>query len=293
MRRPSAIRSRRRVVESLSVARSWLVDRQHQLPSGMAGHSTFECLSGLRQRDRLRGHRADCAGIDQRREPAELFAIGSDDEEHAALAALAVRRCLVLGDGSGKLTRMPPGFNTCQDRSRVPPPMVSSTTSTSRHLDHPIIAITRAYQCAGNDWNFDPQGIERSSDAGGMDSLDTCNPCFQLNHVWGFQLRSIAHISDSGADLQRQCELGDVDVTIDITLTLANVGGEVVVFLHLNGRTPRLTNCTSEHVLMFLVIGTVLQAKLEHGFAHFCLAHFDGREAISPNTPILKEECSI
>src|SRR5215813_10392104 len=93
------------------------------------------------------------------------------------------------------------------------------------HLDHPIIAITRAYQCARNNWNFDPQGIERSSDAGGMDSLDTCNPCFQLNHVWGFQLRSIAHISHSGADLQRQCELGDVDVTIDITLTLAKVGG--------------------------------------------------------------------
>src|SRR5262244_3354333 len=38
-------RSRRRVVEWLSVARSKLVDRQHQLPSGMAGHSTFKCLS--------------------------------------------------------------------------------------------------------------------------------------------------------------------------------------------------------------------------------------------------------
>src|SRR5262249_54041869 len=37
----------------------------------------------------------------------------------------------------------------------------------------------------------------------------------------------------------------------------------------------------------------LLQAKLEHGFAHFCFAQFDGREAISPNTPILKEECSI
>jgi hypothetical protein len=97
---------------------------------------------------------------------------------------------------------------------------VSEWSRCPLHLDHPIIAITRAYQCARNNWDFDPQGIERSSDAGGMDSLDTCNPCFQLNHVWGFQLRSIAHISHSGADLQRQCELGDVDVTIDITLTL-------------------------------------------------------------------------
>src|SRR5262249_48815553 len=88
-------------------------------------------------------------------------------------------------------------------------------------------------------------------------------------------------------------ELGDVDVTIDITLTLAKVGGEVVVFLHLNGRTARLTNCTSEHILMFLVIFAVLQAKLEHGFTHFCFAQFAGREAISPNTAILKEECSI
>src|SRR4029453_11611318 len=35
------------------------------------------------------------------------------------------------GIGSGKLTRIPPGFNTCQDRSRVPPPMVSRTTSIS------------------------------------------------------------------------------------------------------------------------------------------------------------------
>src|SRR5215813_1275048 len=87
------------------------------------------------------------------------------------------------------------------------------------HLDHPSIAITRAYQRARNNWNFDPQGIERSTNAGGMDSLDTCNPSFHLNHVWGFQLRSITHISHSGADLKRQCELGDVYVIIDITLT--------------------------------------------------------------------------
>src|SRR5262249_44049414 len=43
------------------------------------------------------------------------------------------------------------------------------------HLDHPSIAITRAYRRARNNWNFDPQGIERSTNAGGMDSLDTCN----------------------------------------------------------------------------------------------------------------------
>src|SRR5262249_36166587 len=42
------------------------------------------------------------------------------------------------------------------------------------HLDHPSIAITRAYQRARNNWHFDPQGIERSTNAGGMDSLDTC-----------------------------------------------------------------------------------------------------------------------
>src|SRR5215468_2939636 len=60
------------------------------------------------------------------------------------------------------------------------------------HSDHPSIAITRAYQRARNNWDFDPQGIERSSDAGGMDSFDTCNPSFHLNHVWGFQLRRIA-----------------------------------------------------------------------------------------------------
>src|SRR5262247_1024645 len=161
------------------------------------------------------------------------------------------------------------------------------------HLDHPIIAITRAYQCARNHWNFDPQGIERSSDSGGMDSLDTCNPCFQLNHVWGFQLRSIAHISNSGADLQRQCELGDVDVSIDITLTLVKVTGKVIVFLHMNGSTARLTDCTSEHILMFLVIRAVLQAKLEHGFAHFRSAQFVRRETISPNTPVLKEKSSV
>src|SRR5215510_2265159 len=161
------------------------------------------------------------------------------------------------------------------------------------HLDHPIIAITRAYQCARNNWNFDPQGIERSSDAGGMDSLDTCNPCFQLNHVWGFQLRGIAHISHSGADLQRQCELGDVDVTIDITLTLVKVTGKVVVFLHMNRSTARLTDCTSEHILMFLVILAVLQAKLEHGFAYLRSAQFVRRETIGPNTPVLKEQGSV
>src|SRR5690242_2493115 len=31
------------------------------------------------------------------------------------------------GIGSGSVTRIPPGFNTCQDRSRVSPPMVSRT----------------------------------------------------------------------------------------------------------------------------------------------------------------------
>src|SRR5262245_1351880 len=161
------------------------------------------------------------------------------------------------------------------------------------HVDHPSIAITRAYQRARNNWNFDPQGIERSTNAGGMNSLDTCNPSFQLNHVWGFQLPSITHISHSGADLKRQCELGDVDVIIDITLTLVNVTGKVIVFLHMNGSTARLTDCTSEHILMFLVIRAVLEAKLEHGFAHLRSAQFVRRETISPNTPVLKEKGSV
>src|SRR5262245_55884458 len=126
-----------------------------------------------------------------------------------------------------------------------------------------------------------------------MDSLDTCNPSLQLNHVRGFQLRGIAHISYGRADLQRQCELGDVDVTIDITLTLGNVSGKVIVFLHLNRSTARLTNCSSQHFLMFLVICAVLQAKLEHGFATLRSAQFVGCEAISPNTSILKEKGSV
>src|SRR5215471_14555037 len=109
--------SRRRVVESLSVARSWLVNRQHQLPSGMAGHSTFERLSGYCQRDRLCDHRANCASIDQRRDLAQLFAIGSDDEEHAALAVLAVRHCFGCGErlrqtdqDSSRLQHLPGSF---------------------------------------------------------------------------------------------------------------------------------------------------------------------------------------
>src|SRR5262249_5736010 len=126
-----------------------------------------------------------------------------------------------------------------------------------------------------------------------MNSLDTCNPSFQLNHVRGFQLRSIAHITYRGADLKRQCELGDVDVIIDITLTLVNVTGKVIVFLHLNGSTAQLTNCISEHILMFLMICAVLQAKLEHGFSYLRSAQFAAREAISPNTPILKKNGSV
>ena len=74
-------------------------DLQHQLSSGMAGHSAFKCLSGLRQRDCFRDHRADCAGIYQRRDFAELFSIGLDDEKHSApAAALAMRRPFALGD---------------------------------------------------------------------------------------------------------------------------------------------------------------------------------------------------
>src|SRR5262249_47568079 len=110
------------------------------------------------------------------------------------------------------------------------------------HLDHPSIAITRAYQRARNNWDLDPQGIERSSNAGGMDSLDTCNPSFQLNHVRRFQLCSIAHISYGRTDLKRQCQLGDIDVVINITLTRVNVTGKVIVLLHLNGSTAQFTN---------------------------------------------------
>src|SRR5215470_7542097 len=158
------------------------------------------------------------------------------------------------------------------------------------HSDHPTIAVTRADQRARNNWDFDPQGIECNSDACGMDSLDTCNSSFHLNHVRGFQLRRIAHISDSGADLKRQCELGDVHVIINVTLTLVYVTGEVIVLLHLNGSTAQLTNCISEHFLMFLMICAVLQAKLEHGFADLRSAQLAGREVVSPNTPVLKEK---
>src|SRR5215471_11513333 len=174
--------------------------------------------------------------------------------------------------------------------------MASQASGRSRcpiHSDHPTIAITRAYQRARNNWDFDPQAIERSPNAGGMDSLDTCNSSFHLDHVRGFQLRSIAHISYGRADLQGQCELGDVDVTIDITLTLVNITGKVIVLLHLNGRSAQLTNCISEHILMFLVICAVLQPKLEHGLADLRSAQLAGREGVSPNTPILKEKRSV
>src|SRR5215472_13487823 len=184
-----------------------------------------------------------------------------------------------------------PGAQCCKDFQRANCTFVALRRTT--HVDHPGIAITRAYQRAGNNWNIYPQCIERSANAGGMDSLDTCNPSFQFNHVWGFQLRSITHISHSGADLKRQCELGDVDVTIDITFTLVDITGKVIGFLHLNGSTARLTDCTSEHILMFLVIRAVLQAKLEHGFAHLGSAQFVRRETISPNTPVLKEKGSV
>src|SRR5262245_32280518 len=161
------------------------------------------------------------------------------------------------------------------------------------HLNHPTIAITRAYQRGRNNWDFDSQCIERSSYAGGMDSLDTCNPSFQLNHVRRFQLCSIADIPYGCADLQRQCELGDVDVAIDTTLTLVNVTGKVIVFFYLNGSTAQLTNCISQHILVFLVICAVLQGKLAHGFADLRSAQFVGREVVSPNTAILKEKRSV
>src|SRR6516225_7412081 len=89
------------------------------------------------------------------------------------------------------------------------------------HSDHPAIAVTRADDRDGNNRDFDPQGIECNSDACGMDSLDTCNSSFHLNHVRRFQVHRIAHIPCSGADLKRQGEFSDVDVTVDITLTLA------------------------------------------------------------------------
>src|ERR1051325_11414918 len=97
-----------------------------------------------------------------------------------------------------------------------------------------------------------------------MDSLDTCDSSLQLNHVGGFQLGGVAHISYGGADLQRQCERGDVDVTFDITLTFCNVSGKVIGVLHSNGSTARLSS-----------------------------PQFASREAISPNAPILKKKGSV
>src|SRR5215467_519448 len=161
------------------------------------------------------------------------------------------------------------------------------------HSDLPTTAVTRADYRARNNWDFDPQGIECNSDACGMDSFDTCNSSFHLNHVRRFQLRSIAHIACSGADLKRQGEFSDVDVTIDITSTLVNVAGKVIVLLHLNGSTTQFTNCISDHFLMFLMICAVLQAKLEHGFADLRCAQLTGREVVSPNCPILKEKRSV
>src|SRR5262245_18339217 len=161
------------------------------------------------------------------------------------------------------------------------------------HSDHPTIAITRAEQRARNNWDFDSQGIECISDARGVDSLDTCDPSFQLNHVRGFQLRTITDVSRGCADLQRQRELRDVYVVIDISVTLRNVSGKVMVFLHLNGSTTRLSYCSSQHFLVFLLICAVLQAELEHGFADFRLTQFAGRKAISPNAPMLEEKRSV
>src|SRR5215510_14622469 len=158
----------------------------------------------------------------------------------------------------------------------------SGRSRCTNHLDHPTVAITRAYQRGRNNWDFALQCIERSSNAGGMESFDTCNPSFQLNHVQRFQLCSIADISYGCADLQRQCELGDVDVIINIPLTLVNVTGKVIVVLHLNGSAAQLTNCISEHFLMFLMICAVLQAKLEHGFADLRSAQLAGCEVVSP-----------
>src|SRR6516225_6232712 len=105
------------------------------------------------------------------------------------------------------------------------------------HSDLPTTAVTRADYRARNNWDFDTQGIECNADACSMNSFDTCNSSFHLNHVRRFQLRSIAHIACSGADLKRQGEFSDVDVTIDITSTLLNVIGKVIVLLHLNGST--------------------------------------------------------
>src|SRR5262249_31754464 len=158
-----------------------------------------------------------------------LHGAGDVDESWSTVgrAGIILDNLIAAGKARPMIVVMPAGHvNGAGAASRCP-----------IHLDYPNITISRAYQLARNNWDFDSQGIERSSNAGGMNSLDTCNPSFQLNHVRRFQLCSIAHISYGRADLQRQCELGDVDVAIDITFTLANVCGKVIGFLHLNGST--------------------------------------------------------
>ena len=72
-----------------------------------------------------------------------------------------------------------------------------------------------------------------------MDGFNTCNPRFQLDQIRGFQLSRVAHISDGRANLQRECELGNVNIAIDIAISPTYESGKVIFSLRFTGVPPK------------------------------------------------------
>src|SRR5262249_50796232 len=89
---------------------------------------------------------------------------------------------------------------------------------------------------------------------------------------------------ESGVGLDGERELRDVQVAVD-----AKIAGYVILLLGLDGRTAKLMNGANEQLLMFLVIGTVLQAQSEHRLADLALAELLLRSlAVSTTAPTIQ-----
>src|SRR5579859_6595700 len=130
--------------------------------------------------------------------------------------------------------------------------------------EYPTVASRLVNRRARDNRHTDPQGIERHSDASGMDGLDVRNAGRQGHQGPGLQVHGITDVPDGSVDLDRQRELRDVDVAVDVALSLLQVARHVILFLALNGRTAQILNGADEQFLMFLVIGSIFQSEREY-----------------------------
>ena len=106
-----------------------IVNPEGDFSPDVSGQPPLERLAPGQRQDRVQ-HRPDLAGVDQPRDLDELGPARLDDEEDPAGPGVPGRLGRRLGRYGDERPAAAP--EDAQERSNVSPPIVSSTTSTSR-----------------------------------------------------------------------------------------------------------------------------------------------------------------